>query len=155
GGHMQVRDRVCVVTGGASGIGRALTQRFAADGARAVVVVDRDARGAEAVAGSVGGVGMAADVGREADIRRVIDDVEARCGAIDLFCPNAGILLIGGPEVPNDDWQRIWEINVMAHVFAARHLVPRMLARGGGYLLQTASAAGLLSQVGSASYAVT
>ena len=104
---MQVRDRVCVVTGGASGIGRALARRFAADGARAVVVVDRDAKGAEAVAGAVGGVGMQADVAREDDIRRVIDDVETRCGPIDLFCSNAGILLIGGPEVPNDDWQRI------------------------------------------------
>jgi NAD(P)-dependent dehydrogenase (short-subunit alcohol dehydrogenase family) len=152
---MQVRDRVCVVTGGASGIGRALARRFAADGARAVVVVDRDAQGAEAVAESVGGVGMPADVGREDDIRRVIDDVETRCGPIDLFCSNAGILVAGGPEVPNDDWQRIWDINVMAHVLTARHLVPRMLARGGGYLLQTASAAGLLSQVGSAPYAVT
>jgi NAD(P)-dependent dehydrogenase (short-subunit alcohol dehydrogenase family) len=152
---MEVRDRVCVVTGGASGIGRALARRFAADGARAVVVVDRDAKGAEAVAESVGGVGMQADVGREADIRRVIDDVETRCGPIDLFCSNAGILVVGGPEVPNDDWQRIWDINVMAHVLAARHLVPRMLSRGGGYLLQTASAAGLLSQVGSAPYAVT
>ncbi len=152
---MEVRDRVCVVTGGASGIGRALARRFAADGARAVVVVDRDAKGAEAVAESVGGVGMQADVGREADIRRVIDDVETGCGPIDLFCSNAGILVVGGPEVPNDDWQRIWDINVMAHVLAARHLVPRMLSRGGGYLLQTASAAGLLSQVGSAPYAVT
>jgi NAD(P)-dependent dehydrogenase (short-subunit alcohol dehydrogenase family) len=152
---MEVRDRVCVVTGGASGIGRALARRFAADGARAVVVVDRDANGAEDVAKSVGGVGMQADVGREADIRRVIDDVETRCGPIDLFCSNAGILVVGGPEVPNDDWQRIWDINVMAHVLAARHLVPRMLSRGGGYLLQTASAAGLLSQVGSAPYAVT
>ena len=146
---------MCVVTGGASGIGRALARRFAADGARAVVVVDRDAKGAEAVAESVGGVAMQADVGREADIRRVIDDVETRCGPIDLFCSNAGILVVGGPEVPNDDWQRIWDINVMAHVLAARHLVPRMLSRGGGYLLQTASAAGLLSQVGSAPYAVT
>ena len=152
---MQVRDRVCVVTGGASGIGRALARRFAADGARAVGVVDRDAKGAEAVAESVGGVGMPADVGREDDIRQVIDAVETRCGPIDLFCSNAGILVVGGPEVPNDDWQRIWDINVMAHVLAARHLVPRMLARGGGYLLQTASAAGLLSQVGSAPYAVT
>jgi NAD(P)-dependent dehydrogenase (short-subunit alcohol dehydrogenase family) len=152
---MQVRDRVCVVTGGASGIGRALARRFASDGARAVVLVDRDAKGAEAVAESVGGVGMQADVGREDDIRRVIDDVETRSGPIDLFCSNAGILIAGGPEVANDDWQRIWDINVMAHVLAARHLVPRMLARGGGYLLQTASAAGLLSQVGSAPYAVT
>ena len=152
---MQVRDRVCVVTGGASGIGRALATRFASEGARAVVVVDRDADGARAVAQSVGGLGMQADVAREDDIRRVIDEVEAGSGPIDLFCSNAGILVLGGPEVATAEWQRIWDINVMAHVLAARHLVPRMLARGEGYLLQTASAAGLLSQIGSAPYAVT
>lgn len=152
---MQLRDRVCVVTGGANGIGRALVERFAAEGARAVIVVDRDAAGAAAVAQAVGGVVLAADVSREDDVRRVIEEAEARCGPIDLFCSNAGILVAGGPEVPTADWQRIWEINVLAHVLAARHLVPRMLARGGGYLLQTASAAGLLSQIGSAPYAVT
>jgi len=152
---MQVRDRVCVVTGGASGIGRALATRFASEGARAVVVVDRDTDGACAVAQSVGGLGMQADVAREDDIRRVIDEVEAGSGPIDLFCSNAGILVVGGPEVATAEWQRIWDINVMAHVLAARHLVPRMVARGGGYLLQTASAAGLLSQIGSAPYAVT
>src|SRR5262245_1511559 len=152
---MQVRDRVCVVTGGASGIGRALATRFAADGARAVVVVDRDAGGTQAVAGSIGGIAMPADVASEDDIRRVIDHTETRCGPIDLFCSNAGILVAGGPEVPTAEWQRIWDVNVMAHVLVARHLVPRMLARGGGYLLNTASAAGLLSQIGSAPYAVT
>jgi len=152
---MHVRDRVCVVTGGASGIGRALAERFASEGARAVVVVDRDADGVRAVAESVGGLGMPADVACEEHVMQVIDDTETRCGPIDLFCSNAGILVVGGPEVPTDDWQRIWEVNVMAHVLAARHLVPRMLARGGGYLLQTASAAGLLSQIGSAPYAVT
>jgi NAD(P)-dependent dehydrogenase (short-subunit alcohol dehydrogenase family) len=97
----------------------------------------------------------AADVARDAEVARVIDDVETRVGPIDLFCSNAGILLVGGAEVPDADWQRIWEVNVMSHVFAARHLVPRMLARGGGYLLNTASAAGLLSQIGSAPYSVT
>ena len=152
---MELRDRVCVVTGGASGIGRALAARFVAVGARAVVVVDRDADGVKAVAAELGAVGMQADVAREDDVLRVIDDTETRCGPIDLFCSNAGILLIGGAEVPTEDWQRIWEVNVMAHVFAARHLVPRMLERGGGYLLQTASAAGLLSQIGSAPYSVT
>ncbi len=152
---MELRDRVCVVTGGASGIGRALAERFAAEGARAVVVVDRDADGARAVAGPIGGIAMQADVAREEDVRRVIDDTEARVGPIDLFCSNAGILVVGGAEVPTDEWQRIWDVNVMAHVFAARHLVPRMLARGGGYLLHTASAAGLLSQIGSAPYSVT
>lgn len=152
---MELRDRVCVVTGGASGIGRALAARFVAEGARAVVVVDRDADGVRTVAAELGAVGMQADVAREDDVVRVIDDTETRCGPIDLFCSNAGILLLGGAEVPTEDWQRIWEVNVMAHVFAARHLVPRMLERGGGYLLQTASAAGLLSQIGSAPYSVT
>ncbi len=152
---MELRDRVCVVTGGASGIGRALAERFAAAGARAVVVADRDGDGAEAVAAGIGGVGMRVDVAQEDDVRRLIDDTEARCGPIDLFCSNAGILVVGGPEVPTADWQRIWDVNVMAHVFAARHLVPRMLARGGGYLLNTASAAGLLAQIGAAPYSVT
>ena len=152
---MELRDRVCVVTGGASGIGRALAARFVAEGARAVVVVDRDADGVQAVAAALGAVGMHADVACEEDVRRVIDDTETRCGPIDLFCSNAGILVVGGPEVPTAEWQRIWEVNVMAHVLAARHLVPRMVARGGGYLLQTASAAGLLGQIGSAPYTVT
>src|SRR4029450_3919518 len=128
-GAMHARDRVCVVTGGASGLGRAPAERFASDGARAVVVVDRDADGARAVAESVGGLGMPADVAREEDIRRGIDDTETRCGPIDLFCSNAGILVVGGPEVPTRDWQRIWEVNLMAHVRAAGEPVPR---RGGG-----------------------
>lgn len=152
---MNLRDRICVVTGGASGIGRALAERFVAEGARTVVVVDRDADGVRAVADAIGGVGMTADVARDDDVRRVVEDTETRCGPIDLFCSNAGILIIGGAEVPNDEWQRIWDVNVMAHVFAARHVLPRMLARGHGYLLQTASAAGLLSQIGSAPYSVT
>lgn len=152
---MELRDRVCVVTGGASGIGRALVERFAAEGARAIVAVDRDADGARAVAEAVGGLGLGADVARDAEVARVVDEVEARVGPIDLFCSNAGILLIGGADVPDAEWQRIWEVNVMSHVFAARHLVPRMIARGGGYLLNTASAAGLLSQIGSAPYSVT
>ncbi|HEV7731152.1 MAG TPA: SDR family oxidoreductase [Candidatus Binatia bacterium] len=152
---MNLRDKICVVTGGASGIGRALAERFTAEGAKRVVVVDRDADGVRAVASAVGGVGMTADVSSEDDLRRVIEDTESQHGPIDLFCSNAGILTIGGAEVPTAEWQRIWDVNVMAHVFAARHLVPRMLARGGGYLLNTASAAGLLSQVGSAPYAVT
>lgn len=152
---MKVQDKVCVVTGGASGIGRALAERFAAEGARTVMVVDRDADGVRAVAAAIAGVGMTADVGRDDDVRRVVEDTEAQHGPIDLFCSNAGILLLGGPEVPDAEWQRIWDVNVMSHVYAARHLVPRMLERGGGWLLNTASAAGLLSQVGSAPYSVT
>ena len=152
---MDLKGKIIVVTGAASGIGRALARRFAAEGAKAVVCVDRNEAGAQETAAEIGGAAFRVDVSQEAEIAGLIETVERDIGPIDLFCSNAGILLIGGPEVPNDDWQRIWEINVMAHVLAARHLVPRMLARGGGYLLQTASAAGLLSQVGSAPYAVT
>jgi len=155
--------KVIVVTGAASGIGRALARRFAAEGARAVVCADRDHEGARAVADEIAQSHGAAcrvvaervDVSVEADVVGVVERTERDVGPIDLFFSNAGILVIGGVETPNDDWERIWSINVMAHVYAARVLVPRMLARGGGYLLNTASAAGLLSQIGSAPYAVT
>jgi NAD(P)-dependent dehydrogenase (short-subunit alcohol dehydrogenase family) len=152
---MQVKDRIVVVTGAASGIGRALAVRFAAEGAKLVVCSDQDAAGVRATAEMVGGVAFVTDVSREADIQHLIETVEADHGPIDLFCSNAGIGIGGGAEAPNEGWQRIWDINVMAHVWAARHLVPRMIARGGGYLMNTASAAGLLSQIGSAPYAVT
>jgi NAD(P)-dependent dehydrogenase (short-subunit alcohol dehydrogenase family) len=118
-------------------------------------VADRDGDGAKAVAEEIGGVAFTVDVSREAEIAGLIETVEAKHGPIDLFCSNAGIGVRGGAEAADADWQRIWEINVMAHVWAARHLVPRMIARGGGYLVNTASAAGLLSQIGSAPYAVT
>jgi len=152
---MELRDKVAVVTGGANGIGAALARRFAAEGARAVVVVDLDVTHAEAVAADVHGVAFAADVGVEADIVRVARETEQRFGGIDLWCSNAGILFIGGVETPNAQWQKIWDVNVMAHVYAARAALPGMLARGSGYLLHTASAAGLLSQIGSATYSVT
>ncbi|MGD9862377.1 MAG: SDR family oxidoreductase [Pseudodonghicola sp.] len=152
---MDVRDRIVVVTGAAGGIGRALARRCHAAGAKHVVCADLDAAGAHATAAGIGGTGRAVDVAREAEIAALIDEVEREIGPIDLFCCNAGISIRGGPEVPDAQWQQIWEINVMAHVWAARHLVPRMIARGGGYFLNTASAAGLLSQVGSAPYAVT
>ena len=155
---MELADKVVVVTGGASGIGRALAVRFAAEGARGVAVADRDAAGAEAVAASIGerAIAVATDVADEAQVQRLVDETEARFGGpIDLFCSNAGIATTGGVETPTEDWQRIWDINVMAHVFAARAVLPSMIARGEGYLLNTASAAGLLSQIGSAPYAVT
>jgi NAD(P)-dependent dehydrogenase (short-subunit alcohol dehydrogenase family) len=152
---MQVKDRIVVVTGAASGIGRALCQRFAAEGARLVVCADINGDGAKATAEMVKGVAFTTDVSKEADIQHLIDTVESQHGPIDLFCSNAGIGYGGGAEVSDARWQRIWDINLMAHVWAARHLVPRMIARGGGYLLNTASAAGLLSQIGSAPYAVT
>lgn len=152
---MELKDKIIVVTGAASGIGRALAQRFAAEGAKAVVCADRDEPGAKATAAGIGGVAFRVDVSKEDEIAGLIETVERDIGPIDLFCSNAGIGVGGGAEASNADWQRIWDINVMAHVWAARHLIPRMVARGGGYLLNTASAAGLLSQIGSAPYAVT
>ncbi|TMM55287.1 SDR family oxidoreductase [Sulfitobacter sabulilitoris] len=152
---MDLKDKIIVVTGAASGIGRALCHRFAQEGARHVICVDRDATGVAQTAADMGGTAITVDVSREAEITAMIDRVEAELGPIDLFCSNAGISIAGGVEVPNDDWQRIWDINVMSHVWAARKLVPLMTARGGGYLLNTASAAGLLNQVGSAPYGVT
>ncbi|MEP3333320.1 SDR family oxidoreductase [Sedimentitalea sp.] len=152
---MELKDKIVVVTGAASGIGRALALRFAAEGAKTVVCVDLNLAGAVETAEQIDGVAFEVNVGREGDIAALIDRVERDIGPIDLFCSNAGILTVGGMEVPNEDWQKIWNINVMSHVWAARHLVPRMIERGGGYLLNTASAAGLLNQVGAAPYGVT
>lgn len=152
---MQVKDRIVVVTGAASGIGLALARLFHSEGASLVVCADYNGDGVRQAAAEVNGLAFEVDVSKEADIENLITTVEAEHGPIDLFCSNAGIGIAGGVEVDNESWQRIWDINLMAHVYAARHLVPRMLARGGGYLLNTASAAGLLSQIGSAPYAVT
>lgn len=152
---MDIADKVIVVTGGASGIGRALARRFADDGARHVMVADLNAADAQAVASEIGGTAMGIDVSKEADVVDLIETTERDHGPIDLFCSNAGIGLGRGIDEPDEVWQKIWEVNVMSHVYAARHLVPRMAARGSGYLLNTASAAGLLSQIGSVTYAVT
>jgi NAD(P)-dependent dehydrogenase (short-subunit alcohol dehydrogenase family) len=152
---MHIKDKIVVVTGAASGIGKALAVRFRAEGAGLIVCADLDGEGAVLTAEDVDGVAFTTDVSREADIQALIETVEADHGPIDLFCSNAGIGIGGGAEAPNEGWQKMWDINVMAHVWAARHLVPRMVARGGGYLMNTASAAGLLSQIGSAPYAVT
>jgi NAD(P)-dependent dehydrogenase (short-subunit alcohol dehydrogenase family) len=157
---MQVRDKVVVVTGGASGIGAALCRRFGREGARAVIAADLDGDGARQVAEEIGGLGIQADVAVEADIIRVVQESDKHCGPIDLFCSNAGVSYRDEPDgtaagCPNDKWQKAWEINVMAHVYAARAVLPGMIARGGGYLLNTVSAAGLLSQIGAASYSTT
>jgi NAD(P)-dependent dehydrogenase (short-subunit alcohol dehydrogenase family) len=152
---MEIKDKICVVTGAASGIGRALCMAFMEAGASTVVCVDRNGEGAAETAEMVGGAAYTVDVAHEDQITKMIDNVERDIGPIDLFWSNAGIAVGGGMDTPNDAWQRVWEVNVMAHVWAARHLVPLMKARGGGYLLNTASAAGLLNQVGSASYGVT
>ena len=152
---MELKDKIIVVTGAASGIGRALAQRFAAEGARKVICADLNLAGAEETAHAIDGLAWQVDVAQEAEIATMIARVEDEIGPIDLFCSNAGILTVGGVEVPDAQWQKIWDINVMSHVWAARHLVPRMAQRGGGYLRNTASAAGLLNQVGSAPYGVT
>ncbi|HWQ36821.1 MAG TPA: SDR family oxidoreductase [Blastocatellia bacterium] len=153
---MELRDKVIVVTGGAHGIGRALCRRFASEKPRGIVVADLDGDGAAQVAGEIGGLAVKTDVGNEADIIRLVKQANDAYGAIDLFCSNAGIGgAQGGAEVANEVWQQIWEVNVMAHVFAARAVLPQMLARGSGYLLNTVSAAGLLTQIGNATYSVT
>ena len=138
---MELKEKIIVVTGAASGIGRAMCIRYAAEGAKAVICVDRDEVGAQETAKQINSIAINVDVADEAQIKSMIDRVEAEVGPIDLFCSNAGISVAGGVEVPNDEWQRIWDINVMSHVWAARHLVPMMAARGGGYLLNPSSAA--------------
>ena len=152
---MELKGKICVVTGAASGIGLALCHAFKAEDAAHVVCVDLNGDGAAATASAVGGTAFTVDVSDETQITAMIDKVEADIGPIDLFFSNAGIAVGGGMDTPNADWQRTWDINVMAHVWAARRLVPLMASRGGGYLLNTASAAGLLNQIGSASYGVT
>lgn len=152
---MHIAGKVVVVTGGGAGIGRALCERFAKEGARGVVVADRDESLARNVADRLNGLAVTTDVGREAEVQRLVEAAIKKYGQIDLFCSNAGICLTGGPDTSDADWQRIWEVNVMSHVYAARAVLPSMLARGEGYLLQTASAAGLLTQIGAAPYSVT
>ena len=152
---MKLNDKVIVVTGGANGIGRALCKRFSAEKPKAIVVADIEEQKAAEVAQQIGGSHFGVNVESEAEIQALVDAIVLKHGRIDLFCSNAGIGVEGTCDVPNREWQRIWEINVMAHVYAARAVLPGMLARKDGYLLQTVSAAGLLTQIGSAPYAVT
>lgn len=153
---MQVTDKVCVVTGGGSGIGKALCERFAAEGARSIVVVDRNGDGASAVAESVGGRAEAVDVSSEADLTAMLHSIEDDLGPIDVLCNNAGIASGGDPlTIPIEEWQRQWEVNVMAHVYAIRAVLPSMLARGEGHILHTASMAGILTSHGNAHYATS
>ena len=152
---MELKDKIVVVTGAANGIGRAMAVRFAKENAKAVICADLDENGACETAQQINGIGKKLDVSDPNAIADLIEQTENDIGPIDLFCSNAGILMAGGVEVPDDQWQKIWDVNLMSHVWAARYLVPRMAARGGGYLLNTSSAAGLLNQVGSAPYGVT
>ncbi len=157
---MKVQGKVVVVTGGAEGIGAALCRRFAAEGAAHVAVVDRNGAGAQAVAAEIGGTAYETDVSDGAAVAAMAAAVEADQGRIDLFCSNAGVG-DGDPDrdnavsSPDAIWARAWGVNVMAHVHAARAVIPGMVARGEGYLLNTVSAAGLLSQIGGAVYSTT
>jgi NAD(P)-dependent dehydrogenase (short-subunit alcohol dehydrogenase family) len=154
---MEIADRVAVVTGGASGIGRALARRFAAEGARGVVVADLNGPGAEAVAQELGegAVGVGCDVAQDEQVGALIARAEEAFGPIDLFCANAGIGTGTGLDAPDDVWAQSLAVNVQAHVYAARRLVPGWIERGEGYFLSTASAAGLLSQIADAPYSVS
>ena len=152
---MEMRDRVVVVTGGASGVGRALCRRFAEEGAAAVVVVDVDQGAAGAVAAEVDGTAAIADVTDEPAVRRLVEQTLERHGRLDVYCSNAGVAFGGGPEAPDDAWRRSWEVHVMAHVYAARAVLPAMLERGEGYIVGTVSAAALLNHVFASPYATT
>jgi NAD(P)-dependent dehydrogenase (short-subunit alcohol dehydrogenase family) len=152
---LEISNRVVVVTGAARGIGRAIARRFASGGAASVIAADLDLEGAQATAAAIGGAAVKCDVADEADVAALAKKVLSAHGRIDIFCSNAGIAVGGGPEAANSDWQRIWEVNVMSHVFVARHVLPGMLERKEGYIVGTVSAAGLLNHVFAAPYGVT
>lgn len=157
---MKIQDKVVVITGGGSGIGKAMAERFHAEGARAIVVADLNQEGVEAVAKSVGGLACRTDVAVESEVKALIAEAEDRFGRVDLVCSNAGVSVRdpdfnNATSASNETWMLGWNINVMAHVYAARAALPGMIARGDGYFLHTVSAAGLLSQPGSPVYATT
>lgn len=157
---MEVAGKVVIVTGGGNGIGKALCQRFASEGTKIVVVADLEADSAQAVADEIGGIAFACNVRDESQIQAMVAQVEADHGPVDIFCSNAGIGAGDGPTgwatgADNDVWQAMWDIHVMAHVYAARACLPGMIERSSGYFINTVSAAGLLSQIGDAAYSTT
>ncbi len=157
---MNLEDKVVLITGGGGGIGRALAERFHQEGAAGVAVADVDEDQALEVASSIDGLGIRADVSHEEDVRQAVERTQEHFGPIDLLCSNAGILFTDAPgwmaaSQTDEQWEKIWKINVMAHVWGARAVLPGMIRRGGGYLLHTSSAAGLLNQIGDASYSTT
>ncbi|HPU51063.1 MAG TPA: SDR family oxidoreductase [Burkholderiaceae bacterium] len=152
---MDVKGKVAVITGAASGIGRATALKFAAEGAAGVVVADMNEAGLQPVAQAVNGLAVRCDVSREADIQALVAAAEKRYGRVDIYFSNAGIGNSRGMEADDEMWDKMWKIHGMAHVWAARAVVEPMIARGGGYFIITASAAGLLNIVESAAYAVT
>jgi len=152
---MDIKNRVVVITGGGSGIGEALAHACTVAGASQVVVADLHGDQAARVADDIGGSAVEIDVRSEDAIRQLVEETESRFGPIGVFASNAGYVTVGGLEDTNERIQQMWEVHVMAHIYAARAVVPQMIANGGGYLLNTASAAGLLTQIGSMSYSVT
>ncbi|MFV0478805.1 MAG: SDR family oxidoreductase [Parahaliea sp.] len=157
---MNIRDKIVVVTGGANGIGKALCERFHSEGAAHIVVVDRELDNAKEVADTFSGSAFGVDVRYEQQIAELVATVEKTHDRIDLFCSNAGIIAGDGEpwwatSAANETWQAMWDIHVMAHVYAARACLPGMIKRGEGYFLNTASAAGLLNQIGDAAYSTT
>jgi len=152
---MKLEGKVAVVTGGASGIGRALARRFKAEGAKAVAVADVQADALHSLADEIDALAVVCDVSKESDIQRLVSTTEQELGVIDVFCSNAGIAMLGDEHETDAGWQRNWDIHVMAHVYAARAVAQKMAARGSGYLVNTSSAAGLLTHIKSATYSVT
>lgn len=159
---MNLEDRVVVITGAAGGIGAALARRFAAEKAGALVLADLDGGAAEDLASELRTafpgtetLAVGADVTAEPQVAELVDEALRQYAKIDLFCANAGITTGAGLEATDDQWSRSWSVNVLAHIYAARAVLPGMLERGEGYLLQTCSAAGLLTAIGDAPYAVT
>ena len=152
---MKLNNKIAIVTGAASGIGRALATRFLAEGARAVAIADQDAEGLNEVASQIGALAVPCNVADEEQIQALVERVETDLGEVDVFVSNAGIARLGDEHVDDREWQLNWDIHVMAHVYAARAVAGKMAGRGEGYLVNTASAAGLLTHVNSATYSVT
>ena len=152
---MKLEGKIAVVTGAASGIGRALARRFKEEGAKAVAMADLQADALEAFAREIGGLAVVTDVSKESNVKNLVSQVEDELGPIDIFCSNAGIARLGDEHAPDEEWQRNWDVHVMAHVYAARAVAQKMAQRGSGYLVNTSSAAGLLTHVKSATYSVT
>lgn len=152
---MELQDKIVVITGAARGIGAALARKVRAAGAAGVVVSDLDLAESQSVAEDIDGLAVACDVACEDDVQQLVSETMKKYGRIDVLVSNAGITFKGGLDTTNDEWQKMWDVNVMSRLYAARAVVPHMLKQGSGYLLHTASAAGVLTEIGSASYSVT
>lgn len=153
---MELKDRIAVITGGSGGIGRAMAKAFLAEGARTVVLADLNEAATKTAAEQLGCDGVACDVTDEQQIIDLVEHTQQQHGPVDLFCSNAGAISEGVlTDAANEEWQRLWDLHVMSHIYAARAVLPSMIERGNGYLLNTASAAGLLAAIGSGPYTVT